>query len=63
MIPQEELSYKDSVNRTTGKSPFEIVYGLHPRGVCELRELKDQKAVNGHVDDFSQSMKEIHENT
>ena len=57
MIPQVEFSYNDSVNRTTGKSPFEIVCGLHPRGVCELRDLIDQKGVSGHVDDFSQSMK------
>lgn len=36
VLPQAEFAYNGSVNRTTGKSPFEIVYGLHPRGVCEL---------------------------
>ena len=41
VIPQAEFSYNDSINRTIGKSPFQIVYGMHPWGVCELRELKE----------------------
>ena len=57
MIPLEEFSYSNSVKRTIDKSPFEIVYGLHPRGVCELRDLKDLRWVSGHADDISQSMK------
>jgi hypothetical protein len=27
VLPQAEFAYNDSVNRSTGKSPFEIVYG------------------------------------
>jgi hypothetical protein len=27
------------VNRSIGKSPFEIVYGIQPRGITELRNL------------------------
>jgi hypothetical protein len=27
VFPQVEFAYNDSVNRSTGKSPFEIVYG------------------------------------
>ena len=34
---------------------------MHPRGVCELRELKEQGAISGHADDFAQSMKEVHD--
>ena len=48
-------------NGNTAKSPFEVVYGLHTRGVCELRDLKDLKGVSGHADDFAQSVKGIHE--
>jgi hypothetical protein len=28
VLPQAEFAYNDSVNRSTGKSPFEIVYGM-----------------------------------
>jgi hypothetical protein len=38
VLPQAEFVYNDSVNRRTGKSPFEIVYGRQPRGVSELRD-------------------------
>lgn len=34
-----EFAYNDSPNRSIGQSPFHIVYGMHPRGVCELRNL------------------------
>lgn len=61
VIPQAKFAYNDSTNRTTGKSPFEIVYGLPPRGVLELIDLKGYEGIIGHADDFSQSMREVHE--
>jgi hypothetical protein len=33
ILPQVEFAYNDSPNRSTGKSPFQIVYGKHPRGI------------------------------
>lgn len=33
-----EIAYNASVNRTTGKSPFEIVYGVIPKQVTDLVE-------------------------
>jgi hypothetical protein len=42
-MAQEEFSFNNLVNRTTGKSPFEIVYGIQPRGITELRDMnKDE---------------------
>jgi hypothetical protein len=38
ILPQAEFAYNDSVNRSTGKSPFQIFYGTQPRGFSELRE-------------------------
>jgi hypothetical protein len=47
ILPHAEFSYNDSLNRSTGHSPFLIVYKMHPRGVSELK-------------DAEQGMKEIH---
>jgi hypothetical protein len=38
ILPQAEFSYNDSLNRSTGKSPFQILYGIQPRGVSELKD-------------------------
>jgi hypothetical protein len=38
ILPQEEFAYNDSVNRSIGKSPFHIVYGMQPRGFYELSD-------------------------
>jgi hypothetical protein len=37
ILPQEEFMYNDSSNRSTSKSPFHIIYGMHPGGILELR--------------------------
>ena len=39
VLAQAEFAYNDSPNRSIGVSPFQILYGMHPRGVCELRDL------------------------
>ena len=39
VLAQAEYAYNDSHNKSTGQSPFHIVYGMHPRGVVELRNL------------------------
>jgi hypothetical protein len=38
ILPEVEFSYNESINRSTGKSPFQIVYGMQPRGIFELRD-------------------------
>jgi hypothetical protein len=37
ILPQEEFAYNDSVNRSTGQSPFQVAYGMQSRGVFELK--------------------------
>ncbi|GLJ27821.1 hypothetical protein SUGI_0546000 [Cryptomeria japonica] len=61
IIHQAEFAYNDSVNRSTGKSHFEVVYSLHPRGVLEIRDVGKMEKKSGNVVDMAQSMKEIHE--
>ena len=47
IIAQVEYAYNDTINMTTRKSPFEVVYGVHPRGILELRDMKAGAEVSG----------------
>jgi hypothetical protein len=33
ILPQVEFAYNDLLKRRTGRSPFQILYGMQPRGV------------------------------
>lgn len=61
IIYQVKFTYNDSVNRSTGKSPFEIVYGLYPINVLDLKDVGKMGQWSGHALDMSQSMQEVHE--
>lgn len=41
--------------------PFQIVYGMHPRGVYELRNLGKQEMRSVDVEYFSIVVQELHE--
>ena len=49
VLAQAKFSYNDSPNRSTRMSPFQILYGMHPRGVCELCDLGqlDKRSTDG----------------
>jgi hypothetical protein len=55
-----EFAYNDSINRSTGKIPFQIVYGMQPRGVLELRDSEQNATRSASVEDFTEAMKELH---
>ncbi|GJY38338.1 RNA-directed DNA polymerase [Tanacetum coccineum] len=42
ILPQAEFAYNRSVNRTTGKSPFEVVYGRNPITPLDLVPVPDR---------------------
>ena len=56
MLAQDEFQYNDSPNRSTWMIPFQILYGMHPRGVYELRSLGKQELRSVDGEDFAVSM-------
>ena len=61
IIGQAKFAYNDSINRSIGEIPFEIVYGTHPRGILELRDLNLQDKRSAQGESFGEKMKELHE--
>ena len=39
VLAQAKFSSDDSPNRSIGMGPVQTVYGMHPRGISELRDL------------------------
>jgi hypothetical protein len=60
VLPQVEFSYNDSVNRSTGQSPFQVFYGMQQRAISELRDSEQNATRSASVEDFVEAMKEIH---
>ena len=60
-MAQAEYAYNDSPSISIGMSPFQILYGMHPKGVHELRDLgkAEKRSVDGK--EFSIAMQELHE--
>jgi hypothetical protein len=60
ILPQAEFSYNNSINRSTGQSPFQIVYGMQPRGVSKLKDSEQDETRSASVEYFAEVMKELH---
>jgi hypothetical protein len=60
ILAQSEFAYNDSVNKRTGKSPFQIIDGMNLRGVSELRDLKQSDFRSVRVEYFTVEMHELH---
>jgi hypothetical protein len=60
ILPQAEFAYNDSINRRARHSPFQILYGMQPRGVSELRYSEHNATTIASVEDFTEAMKELY---
>ena len=43
VLAQVEFAYNNFMNRSTGKTPFEIVTRMHPRGISNLRDVASEE--------------------
>jgi hypothetical protein len=61
LLPQVEFSFNDSLNRSIGKTPFQIVYAMHPKGPMELRELPNDFKVSAKGEELAEMIKQVYE--
>ncbi|XP_059076725.1 uncharacterized protein LOC131875989 [Cryptomeria japonica] len=61
ILAQAEFSYNDSINRSTGMTPFQVVYGVRPRGIMELRDVSHLEKKSALAEDFAKVMKDVHD--
>jgi hypothetical protein len=61
ILPQADFAYNNSPNRSIGKSPFKIIYGMHQRGISELRYLGQTKFQSAGVEDFVAEMQKLYD--
>jgi hypothetical protein len=52
--------YNDLVNRSTGQSPFQVVYGMQPRGISKLMDSEWTVTRRISAEEFTEAMKELH---
>lgn len=53
VLPQAEFAYNSTVNRSTGKSPFEIVYGHIPKHYLDISTVPDSPLASKRAEDFA----------
>ncbi|GJY59007.1 putative reverse transcriptase domain-containing protein [Tanacetum coccineum] len=61
VLPFAEFAFNNSKNRTTQRSPFEIVHGLSPYSVMDLTPIPNLGNTNVKADEFAEHIKNIHE--
>ena len=59
-LPQAEFAYNRSTNRSTGRSPFQIVYGSNPPGVLDLIPIPRISRPSPKAEEMAEHLKEIH---
>ncbi|KAJ9546716.1 hypothetical protein OSB04_019259 [Centaurea solstitialis] len=57
---QAEFAHNHAVNRSSGFSPFQVVYSVQPRGPLDLMSLPVAGSVPKKVEDFVDGLHEVH---
>ena len=60
VLAQAEFSYNNYVDRSTGKTPFEIVTGMHSRGISDLRDIAGEEKKSAAGEEFVDFMDSLH---
>ena len=55
-----EFAYNTTVNKTSGKSPHEIVYGFRPRQLIDLIPMFDHIRASDSTSSFASHVHDIH---
>lgn len=61
ILPQAEFAYNNYVNRSTSRSPFQIMYGSSPRTTPKLRKMEQGERTSTEAKHFVEHVKNIHE--
>ena len=61
LLPHMEFAFNTSVNRSTGKSPFEIVYSKIPNHVLDLVVLPKIPGSNISADHMLDKVSQVHD--
>jgi hypothetical protein len=61
VLPQAEFAYNRTTNRTTGFSPFQIIYGQNPSGVLDLAPIPRVGRFSLKADEMAEHLRGIHE--
>ena len=61
ILSQSKFAYNNSVNRSTSRSPFQIVYGSSPRTTPELRKMEQGERTSAEAEEFFEHNKCLHE--
>ena len=60
LLSKAEFAYNNSVNRSTGMSPFEIVHGYKPNRPLDLVPLPSHARVSESAASFTQHVRDLH---
>lgn len=58
---QAEFAHNHATNRSSGFSPFEVVYSLLPRGPLDLTVVPDPRRMHGRAREFVDALKFTHQ--
>ncbi|CAA7052803.1 unnamed protein product [Microthlaspi erraticum] len=59
-LPQVEFAHNHAKNRSLGFCPFQVVYGVVPRGPLDLTVVPDLTKMHGEAKDFVANLQEVH---